>query len=194
MDDLCNVRLEERSLRNNHRSGFVLFTGLSGAGKTTLARQIERMLFNRGIQTFVLDGDDFRAGLNRDLGFESHHRKENQRRIAEVGRLFLNAGIVVLVSSIAPLAENRNQMRSLVDPDPFIEVYVKCPLEICEQRDPKGLYAKARNGIVQNFTGLSSRYEEPTNSEVIVETDKTPINTCATKITTQILKAIKLND
>lgn len=192
MSDRLGVSTEDRNLRNRHRSGFVLLTGLPGAGKTTLARNVERRLFSHDIQVFILDGDDIRAGLNRDLGFLMRDRQENQRRIVEVGKLFVSAGMVVVVSSIAPQAQNRAEMRQAISPSYFMEVYVKCPQSICEERDPKGLYAKARQGTVQNFTGICNHYEEPICADMVVQTDRASVDECSFQITTRILDAVAL--
>jgi adenylylsulfate kinase len=145
---------------------------LSGAGKSTLAIALEKELYDFGIRSYVLDGDNIRHGLNKNLGFSPEDRKENIRRIGEVAKLFVDAGLFALSAFISPYREDRQMVRERFVPGEFIEVYVKCPLEVCERRDPKGLYKKARKGEIQNFTGISAPYEEPLNPEIIVETDK----------------------
>ena len=176
------VSKEDRQRIKGHKSAIIWFTGLSGSGKSTLANELEYRLNKLGIHTFLLDGDNVRHGLNSDLGFSPEDREENIRRVGEVAKLFVDAGLVVLVSFISPYRKDRRRARSLVEPDEFIEVYVKCPLEVAEQRDPKGLYKKAREGVIQDFTGISAPYEEPENPEIIVETDKLTIDESVRKI------------
>lgn len=172
------VTKTERRRCNGHTSQVFWLTGLSGSGKTTLARKVEEQLFHKKYQVYVLDGDNVRSGLNGDLGFSSSDRKENIRRIAEVAKLFVDAGIIVLVALISPYAADRDLARSRFEDGEFTEVYVKCPLEICEARDSKGLYKKARNHQLQKFTGISDMYEPPTKAEIVVETDKMPVEMC----------------
>lgn len=159
------------------------FTGISGSGKSTLAHALEARLFEQGVRTYVLDGDNIRTGLNNDLGFSSEDREENIRRIGQVARLFVDAGVVVLTSFISPYERDRTIARSLVMAKEFIEIYVKCPLEVCEERDVKGLYRKAREGIITQFTALDDPYEEPRNPEIVVETDKKNLHECVDVIT-----------
>jgi len=166
------VSREDRYRLNKHKSCLLWFTGLSGAGKSTLAIALEKELYDFGIRSYVLDGDNIRHGLNKNLGFSPEDRKENIRRIGEVAKLFVDAGLFALSAFISPYREDRQMVRERFAPGEFIEVYVKCPLEVCERRDPKGLYKKARKGEIQNFTGISAPYEEPLNPEIIVETDK----------------------
>jgi bifunctional enzyme CysN/CysC len=158
-----------RARLNGQKPVMLWFTGLSGAGKSTIANVLERKLHVLGKRTFVLDGDNIRHGLNRDLGFTEADRVENIRRVAEVGRLFVEAGLITIVSFISPFRAERNRARELVGPDEFIEIFVDTPLEICEQRDPKGLYRKARRGELRNFTGLDSPYERPEKPELILD-------------------------
>lgn len=162
--------------RNGHHSLVLWFTGLSGSGKTTLAHAVEEELFEKGWYTYILDGDNIRHGLNGDLGFTDADRRENIRRIGEVSRLFTDAGIVVLAAFISPFREDRDRVRSLFEPNEFIEIYVRCPLEICEARDPKGLYRKARMGQLPDFTGIDSPYEEPSQPELLVDTGSMSIS------------------
>jgi len=177
-----NIKKEDRQRQKGHKSVILWFTGLSGSGKSTLAHAVEEKLFEMGIHTYVLDGDNIRTGLNRDLGFSAEDREENIRRIGEVAKLFVDAGIVTLTAFISPYKKDRELVRNLVEEGEFIEIYVKCPLEICEQRDVKGLYKKARAGIIKNFTGIDDPYEEPENPEIIVETDKETLGESVNKI------------
>ena len=163
------VSNEERLHRAGHRGAVVWITGLSGAGKTTLALAAERVLFERGCQVFVLDGDKVRNGLCADLGFSLPERSENIRRIGETARLFFEAGQIVLVSAISPLRADRDRARALIPSPYFLEVYCRCPLAVCEERDPKGLYRKARAGLLPEFTGISSPYEVPETPDVLVD-------------------------
>lgn len=163
------VTKADRQRQNGHKSCILWFTGLSGAGKSTLANAVEQQLHERGLKSYVLDGDNIRHGLNRGLGFGPADRKENIRRIAEVAKLFVDAGVIVLTAFISPFREDRELARGLVEPDEFVEIYVKCPLEECERRDPKGLYRKARSGEIAEFTGITSPYEEPFAPELVVE-------------------------
>lgn len=156
--------------RNGHPSLVLWFTGLSGSGKSTLAHLVEEALFAKGCYTYLLDADNLRSGLNRDLGFSESERRENIRRVGEVARLMSDAGLVVLTAFISPFKEDRDRVRSLFQPDEFVEIYVKCDLDVCEARDPKGLYRKARGGILPEFTGIDSPYEEPASSELVVDT------------------------
>ena len=157
--------------RNNHKSKVLWFTGLSGSGKSTLANASEMILHKMGLQTYILDGDNVRMGLNKDLGFSAEDRTENIRRITEVAKLFADAGIIVLTAFISPYREDRDKAREIIGEDDFIEVFVKADLSICESRDPKGLYKKARSGEIKGFTGIDAPYESPINPELIVETD-----------------------
>lgn len=156
----------EREQIKAHRGALVWFTGLSASGKTTLARSVERALNARGVHTYRLDGDVVRNGLNADLGFSPEHRRENVRRIAEVGRLMVDAGLIVLVAVIAPYAKDRAETRARFQPGDFFEVWVDTSLDVCEQRDPKGLYKRARAGQLADFTGVSAPYEIPQNPEL----------------------------
>lgn len=168
----ATVTRELRELQNKHKSTVLWFTGLSGSGKSTLAHAVEEKLHQCGCRTFVLDGDNVRHGLCSDLGFEDSDRRENIRRVGEIAKLFIEAGIITLTAFISPFLEDRNRVRSIFQNGNFLEVYCKCPLEVCEQRDVKGLYQRARDGKVKQFTGISSPYEPPKNPELIVETDK----------------------
>lgn len=176
------VTRECREKKNNHRSVIVWFTGLSGSGKSTLAHAIEDVLHSMGCSTFVLDGDNVRHGLCRDLGFSDQDRVENIRRIGEVANLFLDAGFIVLTAFISPFKADRNAARALVGDNNFIEVYCDSAIDICEQRDVKGLYQKARAGEIDSFTGISSPYEKPESPELVVETGVTSIEDCVEQV------------
>lgn len=165
----------DRNKLTGNKSFVVWFTGLSGSGKSTLVNVLEQRLHQKGVLTYILDGDNIRNGLNYDLGFSDADRKENIRRIGEVAKLLSDSGIVVLTAFISPFREDRQIVRNLLERDEFIEVYVKCPVEICESRDVKGLYKKARDGQIKEFTGLDSPYEEPENPEITVDTGKLSI-------------------
>lgn len=160
----------------------IWLTGLSGSGKSTISDRLEQALQEKGFKTYLLDGDNIRHGLNKDIDFSESGRKENIRRIGEVARLFNDAGIIVITAFISPFREDRAFVRSLVEEGEFIEVFVSCPLEVCESRDVKGLYAKARKGEIPAFTGISSPFEEPMNAEVTVHSDKMDIESCVNKI------------
>ena len=169
----------DRSSIKNHLPAVLWFTGLSGSGKTTIANAVEIELCTRyKSDTYHLDGDILRDGLNRDLGFSAGDRSENIRRAAEIARLMADAGLVVLLSFISPFRADRENARKIVLPYPFIEIFVKSPIALCEQRDPKGLYQKARAGLIPEFTGVSSPYEEPLNPEIILDTNLTDLEDC----------------
>ncbi|SFP58233.1 adenylyl-sulfate kinase [Salibacterium halotolerans] len=167
----ASVSRAERNRKNGHESFVLWFTGLSGSGKSTLANAVSRKLFEDNKQTYVLDGDNVRHGLNKDLGFSPDARQENIRRIGEVSKLFVDSGQIVSTAFISPYREDREQVRSLLDADEFIEIHVDCSLSTCEDRDPKGLYAKARSGEISSFTGISAPYEEPDEPEILVNTE-----------------------
>ena len=166
------ITQSDRQKLNGHRSVILWFTGLPSSGKSTLARNLEERLFRRGVRTFVLDGDNIRTGLNKDLVFSAVDREENIRRIGEVAKLFVEAGVVIITAFISPYRKDRAFVRNLVDRDEFIEIYVKCPLVVCEQRDVKGLYKMARQGLLQQFTGFDDPYEEPDHPECLVQSDR----------------------
>jgi adenylylsulfate kinase len=170
------ITKNERQQQNQHKSCVIWFTGLSGSGKSSLANALDKELFSLNVQSYVLDGDNIRHGLNAGLGFSKEDRKENIRRIGEVSKLFVDSGQIISTAFISPFREDRDQVRALFPDGEFIEVYVKCPITICENRDPKGLYKKARNGEISEFTGISSPYEEPNHPELIIETDKLTIS------------------
>jgi adenylylsulfate kinase len=161
-----------------HRGFTLWFTGLSAAGKSTLAVATEKHLFSQGCHTYVLDGDNIRHGLNRNLGFSAEDRSENIRRIAEVARLFSDCGIINLTAFISPYREDRRSARDLSADGAFFEVFVDCPLEVCERRDPKGMYKRARDGVIKEFTGISAPYEPPENPEIHLRTDELSVTQC----------------
>ncbi len=165
------ITKEDRHNQNGHGSCVLWFTGLSGSGKSTIANAFSSFLFKEGISEYVLDGDNIRHGLNRDLGFSDEDRSENIRRIGEVAKLFVDSGAIVTTAFISPFRSDRQIVRDLFDEDEFIEVYVHCPIEECERRDPKQLYAKARRGEIRDFTGIDSPYEEPINPEITIRSD-----------------------
>ncbi|MEW9699971.1 adenylyl-sulfate kinase [Paenibacillus sp. SI8] len=164
------INRQDRNVLNQHRSCVLWLTGLSGSGKSTLANEVEKQLYTRGVRTYILDGDNIRLGLNKDLGFRAEDRKENIRRIGEVSKLFVDAGVLVISAFISPYRADREMVKTLFDDGEFIEVYLNCSLEICEQRDPKGLYKKARMGEIKEFTGISAPYETPSSPELNIET------------------------
>lgn len=172
------VTRTDRELLNGHRGFTIWFTGLSASGKSTLAAATEKYLHELGFHTYILDGDNVRHGLNKDLGFSPEERVENIRRIGEVANLFCDAGIINLTAFISPYIKDRQVVRALCDDKSFIEVFVDCPLEICEERDPKGSYKKAREGLIKDFTGISAPYERPENPEIHLLTDKMSIAEC----------------
>lgn len=165
-----DIRKQDRSAQKGQKACVVWFTGLSGSGKSTIANLVEKKLHACGLHTYLLDGDNVRHGLNRDLGFTDEDRVENIRRVAEVAKLMVDAGLIVLVSFISPFRSNRRMARALVEADEFIEVFVDVPLAVAEERDPKGLYRKARRGELPNFTGIDSPYEAPEHAEIRIDT------------------------
>ena len=164
------VTRTRREAQNGHRSFVIWFTGLSGAGKSTLAHAVEEQLHQMGCRTFVLDGDNVRHGLSSDLSFSEDDRRENIRRIGEAAKLMMEAGVIVLTAFISPFRADRDAVRNQMPDGDFFEIYCKASLEVCEARDVKGLYKKARNGEIKNYTGIGSSYEEPNNPELVVET------------------------
>lgn len=176
------VTRARRQQQNGHKSTLLWFTGLSGSGKSTLAHSVEEALFNRGCRTFVFDGDNVRHGLCRDLGFSNQDRIENIRRIGEMCNLFLDAGMIALTAFISPFRKDREFVRSLVGENDFIEIYCDCAIEICESRDVKGLYERARKGEIGDFTGISSPYEEPMAPALRLDTGNTPLEECVESV------------
>ncbi|HYK44186.1 MAG TPA: adenylyl-sulfate kinase [Parafilimonas sp.] len=176
------ITKQDRHRMNGHKSAILWYTGLSGAGKSTLANKVEEKLFERGIHTYVLDGDNIRHGLNKGLGFSTEDRKENIRRIGEVSKLFVDAGAFVSTAFISPYREDRDMVRQLVNDGEFIEIFVNAPLDVCEERDPKGLYKKARAGEIRNFTGIDDPYEAPENAELTIYTGEKSLEECALEV------------
>ncbi len=177
-----DILKDDKRKIKGHSSIIVWLTGLPASGKTTIARQLEKTLYERGCHTYILDGDNIRHGLNKDLGFSKEERKENIRRIAEVAKLLLDAGIITICAFVSPYKEDRETAKRLVEEPEFIEVYVKCSLEVCMQRDPKSMYKKAVLGKIKAFTGVNDPYEEPDNSDIIIETDKMTISESVDRI------------
>lgn len=173
---------ESRERQNGHRSVILWFTGLPGAGKTTLAYALEERLHMIGCRSYVIDGDVMRSGLCRDLDFSIEGRNENIRRVGEVAKLLVDAGVIAITAFISPLRNQRRSVRASVGPGDFLEIFCRCPLEVCEKRDPKGLYRRARAGQITDFTGITSPYEDPENPELILETAKLDVKQCADKV------------
>jgi adenylyl-sulfate kinase len=170
------VSKHQRAELLKQHAKLIWFTGLSGSGKSTLAVQLEAQLFSRGYKTYLLDGDNIRTGLNKDLSFTEEGRIENIRRIGEVARLMLDSGIIVLSAFISPFKSDRDQVKKIIGAENYIEVFVDTPIEICEQRDVKGLYKKARTGELKNFTGIDSPYERPENADITIATHRMSVN------------------
>lgn len=176
------VNRQDRNSLNNHKSGLVWFTGLPSSGKSTIAHRVEKELFNRGIRIYVLDGDNVRHGLNSNLGFNREGRKENLRRIVELSKLMVDAGLIVLAAFISPYREDREYVKSRFKGDNFLEIYVKCSVEECERRDPKENYKKAKAGIIKDYTGISSPYEEPENPDLLIDTEELDLESSVHKV------------
>lgn len=172
------INREDREKLNGHKGFTIWFTGLSAAGKSTLAVATEKALFDKKYRTYILDGDNIRHGLNKNLGFSPVDREENIRRIGEVAKLFTDCGIITMTAFISPYNKDRRNARSLFSEGSFIEVFVDCPVEICEKRDPKGMYQKARDGLIDSFTGISAPYEEPENPDIHLYTDRMNPDEC----------------
>jgi len=186
----ARITCEDRKNLLKQEPMLLWFTGLSGSGKSTLADLTEQRLFEKGYKTYLLDGDNVRSGLNSNLDFSEEGRKENIRRIGEVAKLMLDAGVIVLTAFISPFRSDRDRVRQLAG-NRFMEIYVECPLEICEQRDVKGLYARARRGEIPDFTGISSPYEPPLNPEITVHTGREDLESCLNKIVELTLKSVQ---
>jgi len=180
------VKREDREQAVGHKGAVVWITGLSGSGKSTIANDLEAELWSMGARAFVLDGDNVRHGLNKDLGFSPEDREENIRRIGEVAHLFAEAGVIAITAFISPYIRDRQRARELNPDNTFVEVFAQCALNVCEQRDPKGLYKKARQGVIKEFTGISAPYEEPENAEVVVDTAKLSVDECVAAVLKQM--------
>jgi adenylylsulfate kinase len=188
-----SVSRHNRNMKNNHSSLMILFTGLSGSGKSTIASKLEQVLHSQNFQTYTLDGDNMRLGLNSDLGFSTEDRNENLRRIGEVSKLMIDAGLITLAAFVSPLKADRALIEKIVGSDNFIEIFVNTSLEECERRDVKGLYAKARKGEIPNFTGISSPYEAPENPSLEINTENTAVEKAVEIITEYLKNKISLN-
>ncbi len=173
------VTKEKRLAKHTQKPCILWFTGYSASGKSTIANAVEQILYEQGKLTYLLDGDNVRHGLNKDLGFDDAARVENIRRIGEVAKLFIDAGLIVITAFISPFQKDRDMVRSLVEDGEFIEVFIDTPIEVCEARDPKGLYKKARAGDIVHFTGIDSPYEAPVDPEIRVQTDTLSVEECA---------------
>lgn len=186
------VTKKERNLLNRHNSFVIWFTGLSGSGKSTLANKLEKVLFEKNIRTYSLDGDNIRSGLNKELSFTEEDRYENIRRIAEVCKLFVDAGIVCVSAFISPLKKDRLLAREIIGEENFIEIFVNTPLKICEERDVKGLYKKARKGEIKYFTGIDAPYEAPENPAIEIKTEAESLEESIGKILEYLNKKLKI--
>ena len=189
-----HISRDERCKMKKHNSLVLWFTGLSGSGKSTLANLVEKYLFNNNFHTYSLDGDNIRGGLNRNLTFTENDREENLRRIAEVSKLFIDAGVVVVAAFISPLKKDRDKIKEIIGKENFVEIFVHTSLEECEKRDIKGLYKKARSGEIKNFTGISAPYENPANPDVLVETEKNSLESSVEKVLSTILPKLELKN
>ena len=184
-----SVSIDDRRLLNGHSGGLLWFTGLSGSGKST-PHAVEEKLHKLCLRSYVLDGDNIRTGLNKNLGLSPEDRKENVRRIAEIAKLMVDAGLLVFAAFIAPYKQSREYVRKLMTNWPYYEVYVKCSVEACAKRDPKGLYKKARAGEIANMTGISAPYEEPEHPSLIIDTDKLGLQQCVDEVINFLLKQV----
>lgn len=184
------VTKAKRQQLTGHKSAILWFTGLSGSGKSTISVALESVLHEKGIHTYRLDGDNIRHGLNKNLGFSPEDRRENIRRIGEVSKLMVDAGLFTLTAFISPYLDDRQLVRDLVEEDEFIEIFVKASIETCEKRDPKGLYKKARLGEIKGFTGIDAPYEEPVNPEIVIDTNELSVEESVTKI----VQFLQVND
>lgn len=184
----ATVNRVRREAQNGHRGAIIWFTGLSGSGKSTLAHAVEEVLYQRGCRTFVLDGDNVRHGLCGDLGFTAQDRKENIRRIGEMAKLFMEAGVIVLTALISPYRADRERVRGFVEHGDFLEVYCDAGIEICEARDVKGIYKKARAGQISEFTGISSPYETPIKPDLKVNTGTADLDMCVRQVVDEVEK------
>jgi len=181
------VTREEREELHGHKGAVIWFTGLSASGKSTIARHLEKMLYEAGCSTYVFDGDNVRHGLCGDLGFSAEDRTENIRRIGEMVKLFVDAGIIAMTAFISPYRKDRERIRDLIGRDHFFEIYVNCPVDLCAERDQKGIYAKAKAGTIKNFTGISAPYEPPEEPSLVIQSDQVD----ATQAAQQVLDILK---
>lgn len=185
------IDVHKRRMHKKHDSFVLWFTGLSGSGKSSVADRVEQLLIEQGIHTYLLDGDNVRGGLNKGLGFSEADRHENLRRIAEVAKLFIDAGLVLLCAFISPLEKDRQMVKEIIGAENFIEIFINTPLEECEKRDKKGLYKKARAGEIKNFTGIDSPYEEPRSPDIEIKTGEMNVDEAAGYIISYISKKLK---
>ncbi|MBS4216908.1 adenylyl-sulfate kinase [Bacillus sp. FJAT-49711] len=185
------ISKEDRQLLHGHKSMIIWFTGLSGSGKSTIANSLQYILYKKGISVYLLDGDNLRYGINKNLSFSEEDRRENIRRTAEIGKLFVDAGIVVIAALISPYENERQHARSLFNKTEFVEVFVNCPIEVCKKRDPKGLYEKVKSGEIKGFTGIDQTYEEPKKPDITVYTDKQSIEECTKMIIDYLIEKLE---
>lgn len=183
------INKKTRALRNQHKGVVIWLTGLSGSGKSSVAVELEKQLFKRNVHAYILDGDNVRHGLNADLGFSPEERTENIRRVGEVAKLFADSGAIVITAFISPYREDRDNVRSILEQDEFVEVFIDADLETCKARDPKGLYKKAIAGEIEQFTGISAPYEKPDHPEVVVKTDNQDISQSGSVIMNHLLES-----
>ena len=188
------VSREDRKSKNNHNSFLIWFTGLSGSGKSTIANLVEQQLFEKGIKTYTLDGDNIRKGINNDLTFSPEDRTENIRRIAEISNLMIDAGLVVLAAFVSPYKKDRENVKNIVKNSNFVEVFINTSVEECERRDVKGLYKKARAGEIKNMTGISAPYEAPEQPDIEIKTEETSVKEAVNKIVDHITPKLKLDN
>jgi adenylylsulfate kinase len=186
------VSRKEKEQKLNQKSKVIWLTGLSGSGKTTLATALERYLFNKGFLTQILDGDNVRSGINNNLGFSIEDRIENIRRIAEISKLLLNSGIICICAFVSPTEETRKIVRDIVGKDDFLEIYISTPIEVCEKRDVKGLYQKARAGEIGNFTGISAPFEVPKNAILSIDTSSKSVDECISILLNKLLPELSI--
>ncbi|MBC2843862.1 adenylyl-sulfate kinase [Winogradskyella flava] len=188
------VSITDRRKSNNHNSFLLWFTGLSGSGKSTVANVVEQKLYQKGIKTYALDGDNIRKGINKDLTFAPEDRTENIRRIAEIANLMVNAGLVTIAAFVSPYKKDRENIRSIVKDVNFVEIYINTSVEECERRDVKGLYKKARAGEIKNMTGISAPYEAPEQPDIEIKTEEESVDAAAQRILDYITPKLKLNN
>lgn len=188
------VSCEDRRLKNNHNSFLIWFTGLSGSGKSTIANLVEQQLFEKGIKTYTLDGDNIRKGINNDLTFSPEDRTENIRRIAEIANLMVDAGLIVLAAFVSPYKKDRENVKNIVKNSNFVEVFINTSVEECERRDVKGLYKKARAGEIKNMTGISAPYEAPEQPDIEIKTEEVSVKEAVKQIINHITPKLKLDN
>lgn len=188
----ASITRDQREQMNGHRAVVVWFTGLSGAGKSTIAHAVEEELYRQGCRSFVFDGDNVRHGLCVDLGFSLEDRQENLRRVGEMTRLIIEAGVIALTAFISPMRADRERVRQIVGPQNFYEIFVACPLAVCEERDVKGMYRRARTGEIKEFTGISSPYEEPESPALRLDTSQLSLEACVEQVLSLLESSLSL--